>query len=220
MSGCWETPPSVFTYVLHVDTVTFHWANGIRRLRIPGPFQEVMGISGMPFDHARNTAVMHGLNLGADYIFSLDSDVIPPPDAIHRLLARNQPIVSGMYCRRSPPHAVPVAMRNGGWMTEFTPGALEEVELVGAGCLLVRREVFERVPPQRAGKPWYDWRVDLRDLQDMGPHLSEDFTWNHHVRSHGYKVYVDTSVQCLHVGYSEASFGQLLPVGSTPGMPR
>ncbi len=216
MPGSWELPPSVFCYTLHVDTVTFHWSAGLRRLRIPGPHQDVMGISGMPFDHARNAAVQHGLNSGADYIFSLDSDVIPPPDAIYRLLSHKKPVVSGLYCRRSPPHTVPVAIRNGSWATDLRANALEEVELVGAGCLLVRREVFEQVPPQRQGKPWFDWRVDLRDIENMGPHLSEDFTWCVHIRNHQIPVLVDTSVKCLHIGYGEASPGQFLPIGSTP----
>lgn len=220
MPGAWELQPDVFCYTLHVDVVTFHWAAGIRRLRIPGRFQDIMGVSGMPFDHARNTATAHALAVGADYVFSLDSDVIPPPDTIYRLLRHNLPIVSGVYHRRSPPHAVPVCMRNGGWAVDLKPNCLEEVELVGSGCLLIRRDVLESVPAQRAGKRWFDWRVDLRELEDMGPHLSEDFTWNAWVRKHGYKIMVDTSIQCLHVGYAEASAGTFLPIGSTPGMPR
>lgn len=211
----WEIPPSVFCYTLFVDSVHFNWAAGLRRLKIPGPFQDFHGVTGMPYDHGRNTAVQTGLSLGADYIFSLDSDVVCPPDTIYRLLSHKQPIVSGLYFRRSPPHSVPVAIRNGGWAVDLKPNALEEVDLIGAGCLLVHRSVFESVPHQRQGKPWFDWRVDLKDVPELGPHLSEDFTWNHHVRQHGFKVLVDTSVQCLHLGFAEASWGRLLPAGST-----
>ena len=219
MSGAWETEPSVFVYCLHVDTVTFNWAAGIRRLQIPGPFKEVVGLTGMPYDMGRNTACQRGLELGADYVMSVDSDVIPPPDTIYRLIRHNLPFVSGMYCRRSPPHAVPVMMVNNAWVTNFVPNSLVEVDLVGAGCLLLRRDFLESIPPQRPeqGKHWFDWRVDQKSIPGIKlPPLSEDFTLCVHAKNYGIKTFVDTSIKCLHVGYAEASLGQFLPLGSTP----
>ncbi len=177
-------------------------------------FYPIAPISGQPYDDGRNAGVMMGLQSGAEWIMSLDSDVIPPHDTIFRLLRHNKPIVSGMYCRRSPPHGVPVAIKNGAWVTNFVVGDLVEVDLVGAGCLLVHRSVYENVPPQRPGKPWYDWRVSLKGTGIVPEEtcLSEDFCWNYHVRQHGYKIYLDTSIQCRHVGFSMATLGNMLPL--------
>lgn len=140
-----------------------------------------------------------------------NSDVIPPPDCILRLLSHNLPIVSAMYCRRSPPHSVPVMMRNHQWITKFPMGSLVEVELVGAGALLVHRSVYEKVPPQRNGKNWFDWRVDMKGFIPDNLCLSEDYTWNAHVRNHGYKIYCDTSIRCKHIGLAQADYGTFLP---------
>lgn len=216
MAGSWELDPrSVLVCSLHVDNTTVYWAMGLRRLRWPGPYQDLVPVTGMPFDHARNKCVEYLLGSSAQYLFFLDSDVIPPPDTIYRLLAHGQPIMSGMYCRRSPPAAVPVMMKNGTWITNFKPGSIVEADVVGAGCLLVHRSVFEKVPHQRQGHQWFDWRVNMQGHLPPQECMSEDFTWCNHVRKFGYKILVDTSVKCKHVGFAESDLGVFGPVGST-----
>lgn len=184
------------------------WSCGFKNLVIPG---NVITLAGMPFDHARNAACMRTLESGADYLFFLDSDVIPPRDAILRLLAHQQPIISGVYCRRSPPVAIPVMIKDGQWVTNYPPNSIIEVDLVGAGCLLIHRSVLESLPPQRPGRHWFDWRVDMAGVPDSGPHLSEDFTFCHHCRQNGYKILVDTSIQCRHIGIGQATYGRFDP---------
>lgn len=212
MPGAWEIQQSkqVYCAILHVDLVSVAWALGFRNLIIPGA---VRVLAGMPYDMARNVACKEALDFGFQYCFFLDSDVIPPRDAILRLMARKLPFVSGMYCRRSPPAAVPVMLRNGQWLTNFVPGSMVEVDLVGAGCLLLHRSLLESLPPQRpqAGKAWFDWRVDCRGVLPDAECLSEDFTLCTHARKHGHKVYVDTSIRCRHVGLAEADFGTFVP---------
>jgi hypothetical protein len=218
MPGWWEAEPGVLVCILHVDVVNFNWACGLRRLRWPGPFQEPLGIAGMPYDHGRNAGCMRAIEQGATHLFFLDSDVVPPADAVYRLLRHNKPFISGMYCRRSVPHAVPVMMRDSQWVTDLPkPGQdpVIEVDLVGAGCMLLSTELLRKCPPQREGKHWFDWRVDLK-----GNHpepLSEDFTFVRHIkRALGVPILVDTSVRCKHVGFAEADYNVFAPVGSTP----
>lgn len=213
MAGAWETQHAVLCAVLHVDVTTVAWAFGLRALQIPGPFPPI-GLTGMPFDHARNAACMRALELGASHIYFVDSDVIPPRDAVLRLLAHDQPIIGGMYCRRSHPAAVPVAIKDGKWLTEFKPNSVVEVDLIGSGCLLIKSEVLEKLPPQRPGKHWFDWRVDMQGVMQQGECLSEDFTFSVHARRNGYKVFLDTSIRCRHVGYAEADFGSFQPMGA------
>jgi len=159
---------------------------------------------------------MRALECGATHILMLDSDVIPPHDAVLRLLAHKLPIVSGMYCRRSPPHGVPVMIKDGKWITDFKPGSLIEVDVVGAGCLLISCDVLRALPPQRpeCGAHWFDWRVDMQGILPPGECLSEDFTFNTHCRKHGYKTYVDTSILCRHVGTAQATYGKFEPLES------
>lgn len=206
MAGAWEIRdnPSILGAILHVDVTTLAWSFGFRNL-LPAnmPF---LPLAGMPFDHARNAACMKALDMGAEYLFFLDSDVVPPRDAVVRLLKHRKPIVSGMYRRRSPPVSVPVMIKNGIWVTDFPPNQLLEVDVCGAGCLLIRRDVLEKLPPQRpqAGKHWFDWRVDCGGAVPGGANLSEDFTFNVHAKQYGFPTFVDTSVRCRHIGYGES----------------
>jgi hypothetical protein len=215
MAGAWEIRDSnlVVCGILHTEVTTMAWSLGFRNLQIPGP---VLPLTGMPFDHARNVACQKALEIGAQYIFFLDSDVVPPHDAIYRLISHRQPIISGVYCRRSPPVAVPVLIRNGTWFTVPPNSGIVEIDLVGAGCLLIHRSLLESLPPQRPGKRWFDWRVDMQGILPPGECLSEDFTYCQHVRRHGHKVLCDTSIQCRHIGYGEATYGQFKPLETIP----
>lgn len=220
MPGAWEISHNkVICAFLHTDIVSTAWALGFRNL-LPHDMP-ILPLAGMPFDHARNVACKAALDGGFEYLFFLDSDVIPPRDVVFRLMNHKKPWVSGMYCRRSPPHSVPVMIKNGTWFTDFIPGGMVEVDLVGAGCLLIHRSFLESIPPQRphAGKHWFDWRVDTQGLQlppDMPP-LSEDFTlcvWAKNKLN--IPTLVDTSIQCRHVGLAQSTFGQFLPCEATP----
>lgn len=229
MPGCWEILSSnrVLVGILHTETTTLAWSFGLRNLIVPGDdrlrtFSPFLPVAGMPFDHARNVICKAALEVGASHVFMLDSDVIPPRDAIVRLLAHNKDFISGTYFRRSPPEGVPVAQKNGTWLDlkQHPPNRLIEVDLVGAGCLLLSRKMLESLPPQRpeAGKHWFDWRVDAAGtgLYPPGKCLSEDFTLNVHAREHGFITYLDPTIKCLHAGYSQASEGSLKPLHVNP----
>ena len=202
----------VLGYTLHTDSCTIAWALALKALQLPGDF---LPLAGMPFDMARNQACMVALEQGYTHLFSLDSDVIPPPDAVLKLLATGKPFISGMYCRRSHPHGVPVAQKDGRWLTSFKPDSLVEVDVVGAGCLLISRDVLERCPPQRPGHRWFDWRVHLQGQGVVPPEtcLSEDFSLCRHLKKTlGIPTILHTGVRCRHVGYAQADYGSMLPL--------
>ena len=220
MPGSWEYRQAnqVLTAILSVEYNTTSWGLGIRRLAIPGP--QPIPLQGMPFDHARNQACQMLLGSPCQWLFFLDSDVVPPPDAVLRLMSHNLPLVTGIYCRRSPPISVPVMMRPvGQWLNVVPHTGLHEVDVCGAGCLLIHRSVIERLPPQRpgSGKTWFDWRVDCHGLLPPGECLSEDFTFNIWCRKTlGIKTMCDSSIQCSHIGHAESRYGYFGPLGALP----
>lgn len=216
MAGFWETPPSVVCGILHVEQTSMAWAFGFRKLQ-PADMR-VVAIAGRPYDQARNMICQATLDLGADFCFMLDSDVIPPPDAIPRLMNRNVPVISGVYHRRSPPHGLPVMQKNGQFMQNYPADAIIEVDTVGAGCLLIRRDLLEAMPPQdpQLGKHWFSWKVDRQHLLPPGEGMSEDFTFNLACRKMGVKTLVDTSIQCEHVGMASYHFGGSKPSEAIP----
>jgi len=213
MAGSWEISPySVLCVVLHTEVTTVAWAMGLRNLILPGR-STVIFPSGMPYDMARNQGCMSALEYGATHVMMIDSDVILPPDGVLKLLARDLDIVSGLYCRRSPPHGIPVAIRNGQWLTQFKQNALEPVDVVGAGCLLIKRRVLEQMKPIAPGAHWFHWRVDQKGFLPPEECVSEDFAFNKEAkRQLGIQTYLDTSVICRHVGYASAGVGTLEPL--------
>ena len=218
MAGCWEHHDrTLLLATIHTETTTMAWAYGLANLRIPG---QRVGLTGMPYDHARNEACKGCLANGFEWLAFLDSDVVPPSDAFLRLLSHRQPIISGLYCRRSPPHGIPVAIRDGTWVTTYPKGQVIEVDYVGAGCLLIHRSVLERMqaePGRPASKRWFDWKVDLAGLVPPGEALSEDFAWCRRAkRDYGYRILLDTSIECKHIGFAEAKYGSFGPLECSP----
>lgn len=218
MVASWEirAQQQVFCAILHTEVCPMAWSFGFKNLIIPGTFQ---GFTGMPFDHARNAAVQTCLSGPWEFLFFLDSDVVPPRDAILRLLSHRLPFVNGMYCRRSPPHSVPVMIKNHQWHTNFPLGSMQEADLVGSGCQLIHRSLLEKVAqcPQRPGKTWFDWRVDMKEHMPAEDCLSEDFTFCAHIRKlFGVPTLIDTSIQARHIGMAQATYGQFVPCETTP----
>jgi GT2 family glycosyltransferase len=150
---------------------------------------------GAPLDRVRNNAVREMLAGDYSHLFFLDDDVLAPPEALLVLLARELPIVSGLYPRRDEPH-YPIILSTpktpeGKYTFEFPyrmkppENRLVECDVVGAGCLLVERRVFEAL-----AEPWFR-------LTDK---VGEDVYFCMHAKHHGgFPVYVDTGVDCLHI---------------------
>lgn len=222
MPGAWElNTSSVLIAVLNGrEQVNTKWALALRKLEVPIPHNFSFP-AGMPFDHARNTSVAVALHHGFTWLFFIDDDVIVPPNAFTALAAHRLDIVSGLYVRRSPPVGLPVMLREtiqevsgkpvraAQHITDFTPGSLIEADLVGAGCLLIHRRVLERLWAPLEGR-LFRWMME--DHVPEGQRCSEDFWFNREARKAGFRIHVDTSVQCGHVGFAEARLGMYGPV--------
>lgn len=206
MSGAWEQQaPEVMVAILTREIVTTKWAMGFRNLSLPGS-SGVSFRTGAPYDVMRNSACSDALAAGYQRVMFLDDDVIPPPDTFYRLARHSLDVVSGLYYRRQPP-ICPVAMtidheKKPQWVTQWSPpNSLVEVDLVGAGCLLIHRRVLERI-----SQPWFVWEIGKGKDQPPGrTAMSEDFAFCVKVKEHGFKVHLDTSIQCEHIGLGQSS---------------
>jgi hypothetical protein len=189
--------------------VSTRWAQGYRELQLP-PQSGTIFSSGMPFDHARNAACQHALEKGFTWLFFLDDDVVPPPDVLPKLISKGRDIIGGLYYRRAEP-IVPVMLVDTkpkpSFITQFQVGSLVEVDLIGAGCMLVHRRVLEAMPPPR-----FEWLIDYDGVLNKKfipeeDRCSEDFAFCRRAKKLGFSVCVDTSVQCSHIGISRSDFG-------------
>lgn len=213
--AAWEMPKGVSMVVgiCHRELVygSMKWAMDFRELQIP---THVYGLSShQPIDHSRNSISELVFTHNATWLFFMDSDMSMPPDSINRLLARNLPIVSGLYRTRNRPHA-PLAMKRVPQpqpdgtskmvlvpIPSWTPGELLEIDACGAGCLLIHRRVLEAF--KKAGRRPFRWTFNVPACPQCGylppEGLSEDFQFCTDAEELGFKIFLDTSVVCEHI---------------------
>ncbi len=99
--------------------------------------------------HNRNRLVVQS---DADFIFFIDHDTVPPVDALNKLIALDVPMVAGLYFHKGDKHE-PIAYmeaRDGLYAPVYSyyPGEIMEVDAVGMGCTLIRRDVFKAIRDQ------------------------------------------------------------------------
>lgn len=170
------------------------------------PWDAVFTTSSTLVEEARN--IIHNIFLEKSkvpYLLMLDSDVLPPPDLIERLLADDKPVVGGWY-RKKEKFSVkdldgtvkiyqrPVVYdynrfdevkKHYFYNQRLEPGqGLERVDAMGAGCWLIKREVIEKIGPS----PF--------SLSESG----EDLCFCRAVYKAGYEVWVDWDIPVGHAG--------------------
>lgn len=213
MSGAWEVEaPSVMVVVISgKELVPIKWAYSMRNLRLPGQ-HTIHTLAGMTYDHARNEGVKAMLNGGFQWLFFIDDDVCVPADAFEKLSRHGLDIVSGVYYRRSPPIGHPVMLKEtpqgATFIDKYTVGDMVEADLVGAGCLLIHRRVLENLA-QPLGNRWFQW---MMETAPAGEKCSEDFFFCRMARRAGFRVVVDTSVQCEHLGIASSNISGYGPM--------
>lgn len=145
----------------------------------------------------RNTLVEESLEDGATHVLWVDSDMRFPSDLIKRLLERDVDIVAANCSRRRPPAAF-IALKvdeDGPRNVQTLPDStgLEEVTAIGFGVMMVKREVFEKMP-----KPWHQLVWNTRDERFVG----EDAAWCFAAQDLGFKVHIDHDIskEILHTG--------------------
>jgi len=148
-----------------------------------------------PVSWARNFCARELLRGDHDYLWFVDSDTIPPPNALELLLKPQKEIVSGVthtLKRDSDGLIKRVAMtlkKAEGEIgyKEYVGQGVEEVDACGMSCCVIHRKVFEAINP-----PWFtlgNWEDEVR---------GEDFRFCELAKSAGFKIFVNFDVVCGH----------------------
>jgi len=144
----------------------------------------------------RERLATEAVNLGAEYLLWLDSDITFPATTAMRLMAHNEPVVACNYIRRQLPAKGVAYEVIGDWNNPLPfdiYNYLVEVQGVGMGCMLMRTEIFSQIP-----KPWFEfgWSPDSND------HLGEDMILCQKIAAAGYSIKIDSqlSQELRHLG--------------------
>jgi len=141
-------------------------------------------------------------------VFFVDSDMVPPPDTLTRLLATGKDVVGALYAGRHraletgpdmvPPYVPECGPESGDALApQDIFDQLQAVAWVGAAALLVRRPVLERL-----AFPWF-----------AAPEVdNEDVGFCAQVRAAGFTVWCDGRVRVPHLQTIPVTMGPTGPV--------
>ncbi len=154
--------------------------------------------------YSRNLLRERFLEGGYDYLFSLEQDIIPPKDIIEKLLSHKKDVVSAYYGKtvklllqdnetgELKEAVIELALI---WVKadkerirranpqEVLDKGLIEVGGYGIGCVLISREVMEKVK--------FEYKKDKKAFDDM--FFCED------VEKAGYGLFLDSDIQAVHL---------------------
>ncbi len=193
---CWGIP---------FDEVVFsRWVKHLMASMRPMPWDDTIFTGNTYLPEGRNK--VHDMYLDrskSEFLFMLDSDVIPPPDIVEKLLGHMQRrkdirMVGGFYRKKEDPYLPVVYHEDGaddrGVMQYRQYGnnevgeKLEKVDAAGAGIWMMHRTVAEAV-----GESPYD-------MNEGG----EDLLLCRKVREAGFDLWIDWRLACAHAGVAVA----------------
>ena len=138
---------------------------------------------------ARDALRAYAVEQDYDYLFFLDTDTIPPLDAIPRLISHDVAVVSGLYFYKRS--SVPVAcsgLTGKNYRLDVLKLAVEKDSLLkaggfGYGCLLLRSDALNVA----------------FNYERWGEKVSEDFGHGEELQEHGFALWLDPRVGCKHL---------------------
>jgi hypothetical protein len=155
---------------------------------------------------ARNTLVKH---MFGEWLLMLDTDMLFEPDIAVRMVCtmerHNIDVLTALYCYKSPPNP-PVIYVWGDNDQGLRPiGAWEktvpifEVGSAGAGCLLVKRSVYNRIKDELHEEPF-----------DIIHPYSEDNSFFLRLKRLGIKPYCNANIECGHITMKPATLSDYM----------
>lgn len=138
---------------------------------------------------------------GATHVFFIDKDVLPPKDAIERLLAHDKDVVVGVtpIYKGQPVWSVMKYDANEEFDNVFNPipyGELPDklfrAQHFGGTTLLVKRHVLEEME--------WPWFKDV--FSELGLVLGQDLFFTGKAKRLGFELWCDPTVQCEHMRQS------------------
>lgn len=183
-----------------MDNVAFQFCQSLALLQKEGECSLAMKAGSLIYA-ARNDLATMAIQMDADYVLWLDSDMTFAPDTLVRMMKtikeNDIDILTGLYFRRVPPYS-PVLFDkldidgvSCDW-SEFKdiPEGLFEVGGCGFGCVLMKTEVF------------YDVQSRFSTMFAPIGNNGEDVAFCWRARECGYKIWCDPSVSCGHVSHT------------------
>jgi hypothetical protein len=146
-----------------------------------------------PTSYARNDCAKRFMETDAKYLWFIDSDTTPPPEALKLLLDADKPAVSGVVNSiikvNGENKALGMVLKrgeDGQYYPAIGTQGVHKIDASGFACILLKREVFEQVE-----FPWFEEK-------SWGESRGEDFIFCEKMAEKGIPLYAHFEVQCKH----------------------
>lgn len=156
-------------------------------LNLKGDFKCLVSTKGYNTAENRNYIVTQAVKGDYTHLFLVDDDMIYEPDTLERLLACDKDMVGGLYKTKyeDPDYVIEA---------DKIEDKIFECKAIGGGLLLVKTEVFKKVPQPHFGYKWYPSGMVKE---------SNDWYFCNKAREFGYKVWCEPSITAKHIGLCE-----------------
>lgn len=156
---------------------------------------------------ARNSLVAHFLTTDATDLMFVDSDLSWERGALCRLVDRPEPLVCGLYPKRTEPLEWPVILREDKSLAPDLTTGLLEIAAAPGGFMRIKRAAIEQLvaanPQLEYDEPYAPGGTAhaLFDFARQGRnYISEDYVFCARFRALGGKVWADPGIAFEHIG--------------------
>lgn len=165
-----------------------------------------VNIGGEAVDVARNYLIEQALESGAKYLFFVGEDTVIPYDGfriLHETAEKNPDsmVVGVYYIKLSSPM---IMINQNGYIipANVEPGQVYEAWQTGLDAALIPIELLKKMKDDDPELPFTCIGNKINDL----PFIGEDNFFVHRWRKLGYKLLVNTDVQCLHMDLASGKY--------------
>lgn len=133
--------------------------------------------------NVRNKFLEIACNNGADYVFSIDSDILVPPNALKDLLKHNKDIIAAQIWNDASKRYPNILIDQNGVIRHyfnFPKNQLFRCDVTGAVYLISRKVVVSGVK--------YGYH-----------HQGEDIAFCKDAKAKGFEIYADSNIYCEHI---------------------
>ena len=141
----------------------------------------------------REHIVKQAIEAGCSHVLFIDSDMFFEADAVERLLKRDKDIIGVPYNLRQiePTSTLKNTDEQGNKIWEETQDGLLKCAAVGAGFLLIKTSVFQKLK-----EPWFFWETN-----ELGEVVTGEDSWFCRLaREAGFEIYADMMIKVGHIG--------------------
>lgn len=163
-------------------------------------------------DKCRNYFVRQCLDGGFDYLFMVDDDNPIPPETLEKFLEDDKDVVIAPILTRNPNkdgkhdlcayYSRDVKIKDSSLkMYDFIEsfrdeGPLHKIDAGGTGCMLIKREVLEKMVKEHE----YPFEFGDRIVEGQRRTMSEDVEFCERAINLGFEVWLDERIIPIHLG--------------------